>query len=42
MEEKKNPSLLVPSVKELIKGTLLTVPPRYIQSQNEELVNNER
>ncbi|KAK2368273.1 protein SRG1 [Trifolium repens] len=40
MEEKiKNPSLLVPSVKELIKEKILTVPQRYIQSQNEQLVN---
>ncbi|GAU38694.1 hypothetical protein TSUD_54420 [Trifolium subterraneum] len=41
MEEQKNPSgtsLLVPSVQELAKDKILTVPPRYIQSQHEELV----
>ncbi|GAU38689.1 hypothetical protein TSUD_54370 [Trifolium subterraneum] len=44
MEEIKNPSgtsLLVPSVQELAKGNISTVPTRYIQSQHEELVINE-
>ncbi|MCI10064.1 protein SRG1-like [Trifolium medium] len=44
MEEKNNTSgtsLLVPSVQELAKGNISTVPTRYIQSQHEELVINE-
>ena len=44
MEEIKNPSgtsLLVPSVQELVKDNISTIPPRYIQSQHEELVINE-
>ncbi|WJX72550.1 Protein srg1 [Trifolium repens] len=44
MEEKNNTSgtsLLVPSVQELAKGKISTVPTRYIQSQHEELVINE-
>ncbi|CAI8593326.1 unnamed protein product [Vicia faba] len=44
MEEKKNfsgTSLLVPSVQELAKNNISEVPPRYIQSQLEELVINE-
>ncbi|KEH38519.1 protein SRG1 [Medicago truncatula] len=44
MEEIKNPSgtsLLVPSVQELAKEKISTVPARYIQSQHEELVINE-
>ncbi|XP_058773571.1 protein SRG1-like [Vicia villosa] len=44
MEEKKNysgTSLLVPSVQELAKDNISAVPPRYIQSQLEELVNNK-
>ncbi|KAK2352131.1 protein SRG1 [Trifolium repens] len=44
MEEKNNTSgtsLLVPSVQELAKGKISTVPIRYIQSQHEELVINE-
>ncbi|XP_061344645.1 protein SRG1-like [Gastrolobium bilobum] len=41
MEEIKNPSgtsLLVPSVQELAKENISTVPPRYIQPQQEHLV----
>ncbi|CAJ2659496.1 unnamed protein product [Trifolium pratense] len=44
MEEKNNTSgtsLLVPSVQELAKGNISTVPTRYIQSQHEELIINE-
>ncbi|KAK2368270.1 protein SRG1 [Trifolium repens] len=44
MEEKNNTSgtsLLVPSVQELAKGKISTVPTRYIQSQHEELVINK-
>ncbi|GAU38690.1 hypothetical protein TSUD_54380 [Trifolium subterraneum] len=44
MEEKNNTSgtsLLVPSVQELAKGKISTVPTRYVQSQHEELVINE-
>ncbi|PNX63373.1 protein SRG1-like, partial [Trifolium pratense] len=44
MEVKKNPSgtsLLVPSVQELAKNNVSTVPQRYIQSQHEALVINE-
>ncbi|XP_004488976.1 protein SRG1 [Cicer arietinum] len=44
MEEIKNPSgtsLLVPSVQELAKDNILTVPPRYIQSQHQDLVITE-
>lgn len=44
MEEKKNfsgTSLLVPSVQELAKDNISSVPPRYVQSQLEDLVTNE-
>lgn len=44
MEDIKNTSgtsLLVPSVQELVKEKISTVPPRYIQSQQDELVINE-
>jgi len=44
MEEIKNSSgtsLLVPSVQELAKEKISTVPARYIQSQQDELVINE-
>ncbi|XP_058767492.1 protein SRG1-like [Vicia villosa] len=43
MEEKNfsGTSLLVPSVQELAKDNISTVPPRYVQSQLEELIINE-